>query len=126
MKTIRNLVVGGVSLIKCRARSFGPAIMEARNTIEAELDRNSYLSNAPFRTVSLILRFSNYDNPIPEIGEVDIGRSLLPVAIYINARHLETLNSQVMAEYMKILMIDVLCDVAANFDLPYEFLDDMR
>lgn len=100
--------------------------MEARNTIEAELDRNSYLINAPFRTVSLILRFSNYDNPIPEIGEVDIGRSLLPVAIHINARHLETLNSQVMAEYMKILMIDVLCDVAANFDLPYEFLDDMR
>lgn len=100
--------------------------MEVRNTIEPELERNSYLSNAPFRTVSLILRFSNRDNLIPEIGEVDIGRILLPVAIEMNARHLEAVNSQVMAAYFKIVMIDVLCDVAANFDLPYEFLDNMR
>lgn len=126
MDNIRNLVVGGVSLIKCKSRGFGNAVMNARNIIEPELVRNGYLADAPFRTVSLILRFSDRDNPIPEIGEVEARRSMLPVAVELDAKHLETLNSQELEERFKIVMIEVLCDVAANFDLPYEFLDDMR
>lgn len=126
MSNIRNLVVGGVSLVKCKARGFGSAVMKARNIIEPELEKNLYLSTAPFDTVSLILRFGNRDNPIPEIGEVEVSRSMLPVAIELDAKHLETLNSQDLEEHFKIVMIEVLCDVAANFDLPYEFLDDLR
>ncbi len=126
MDNIRNLVVGGVSLVKCKARGFGPAVMQARNTIEPELERNSYLASAPFRTVNLILRFSDRDNPIPDIGEVEVRRSMLPVAIELDAKHLETLNHQELVDRFKIVMIEVLCDIAANFDLPYKFLDDMR
>lgn len=126
MSDIRNLVVGGVSLIKCKAKTFGPAVMKARNIIEPELERNSYLAAAPFRTISLILRFGNRDNPIPEIGEVEDRRSMLPVAIELDAKRLEMLSQQQLEEHFKIVMIEMLCDVAANFDLPYEFLDNMR
>ncbi|NHZ36240.1 Imm39 family immunity protein [Massilia rubra] len=126
MSNIRNLVVGGVSLVKCKARQFGPAAMKARNILEPELERNLYLSAARFRTVSLILRFGTRDKPIPDIGDIDVNRSMLPVAIELDAKHLETLNSQELEDHFKVVMIEVLCDVAANFDLPYEFLDNLR
>ena len=51
---------------------------------------------------------------------------MLPVSIELDAKYLETLNAQDLEDRFKIVMIDVLCDIAANFDLPYEFLDNMR
>lgn len=126
MSDIRNLVVGGVSLIKCKVRRFGPVALNVRNVIEIELQKNNYLAEAPFRTVSLILRFADRDNPIPEIGDIQKSRSMLPVAIELDAKHLETLTSQELEDRFNTVMIDVLCDIAANFGLPYKFLDHMR
>jgi len=126
MDNVRNLVVGGVSLVKCKVRGFGSTVLNVRNMLEPELQKNGYLIGAPFRTVSLILRFTNCDNPNPEIGEIEVHRSLLPVAVELDAKHLETLNSQELEHRFKLVMIDVLCDIAANFDLPYKFLDEMR
>lgn len=123
---IRNLLVGGVSLVKCKVRRYGPAILAARNKIEIALEQNSYLAVAPFRTVSLILRFGTYNNPTPEIGEIDAQRRMLPVAVELDASHLAMIDSEALEQHFYVVMIEVLCDVAANFDLPFEFLDAMR
>jgi hypothetical protein len=126
MENIRNLVVGAVSLVRCKVRGYGPPILAARNKIEAALDMNHYLAGAPFRTVSLILRYGTRNNLNPEIGEVDVRRSMLPVAVELDVKYLETLDSQALEKHFHIVMIDVLCDVAANYDLPCDFLDAMR
>ena len=123
---IRNLVVGGVSLVKCKVKRYGPAILAARNKIETALEENGYLAEAPFRTVSLILRFGTYNNPTPEIGKIDSRRRLLPVAVELDANDLATIDLQGLERHFHGVMIEVLCDVAANFDLPFEFLDAMR
>jgi hypothetical protein len=123
---IRNLVVGGVSLVKCKVRRYGPTILAARNKIETALVENGYLVAAPFRTVSLILRFGTCNNPIPEIGEIEARRSLLPVAIELDANHLATIDLEALEQHFHVVMVEVLCDVAANFDLPFKFLDAMR
>ncbi len=126
MTEARNLVVGAVSLIKCRIKNDGQAALAARNEIEPALETNGYLKSAPFRTVSLIFRYGERDNLNPEIGEVEVRRSMLPVAVELSARRLEKLDAAALKEEFRAVMIEVLCDVAANFDLPFEFLDAMR
>ena len=126
MAEVRNLVVGAVSLVKCRIKNDGQAALAARNEIEPALEAHGYLKGAPFRTVSLIVRYGERDNLNPEIGEVDGRRSMLPVAVELSARRLEKLDVEALTEEFRTAMIEVLCDVAANFDLPFEFLDAMR
>jgi hypothetical protein len=126
MPNIRNLIVGGVSMVKCKVRRYGPAILAARNRIETALEENGYLAEAPFRTVSLIVRFGTYNNPTPEIGEIDERRSFLPVDVELDANHLATIDSEALEQHFYVVMIEVLCDVAANYDLPFEFLDARR
>lgn len=126
MAEVRNLVVGAVSLIKCRVKNDGQAALAARNEIEPALEAHGYLNNAPFRTVSLIIRYGERDNLNPEIGEVDGQRFVLPVSVELSAHRIEKLNIETLTEEYRSVMIEVLCDVAANFDLPFEFLDAMR
>jgi hypothetical protein len=126
MAEVRNLVVGAVSLVKCRVKNDGQAALAARNEIEPALQANGYLESAPFRTVSLIFRYGERDNLNPDIGEVEARRSMLPVAVELSARRLEKLDVAALTEEFRTVMIEVLCDVAANFDLPFGFLDAMR
>jgi hypothetical protein len=126
MAEIRNLVVSAVSLVKCRINNDGQAALAARNEIELALEGNGYLKSAPFRTVSLILRYGERDNLDPDIGEVDKRRSVLPVAVELKASRLQAMDTATLTEEFRTVMIEVLCDVAANFDLPFEFLDAMR
>jgi hypothetical protein len=123
---VRNLIVSGVALIKCRIKGDGQAALAARNIIEPALVEHRYLAAAPFKTISLILRYGERENLNPEIGRINAKDSCLPVAIQLDARHLETLDVPAMAQEFHRVMIETLCDVAANFDLPYVFLNDLR
>lgn len=126
MAEVRNLIVGAVGLIKCRIKGDGQAALAARNTLEPALVEHEFLGTAPFKTISLILRYGERDNLNPEIGSVDLKRAFLPVAVELNARRLEKLDVLTMTQEFRTVMIEVLCDVAANFDLPYRFLDELR
>ena len=126
MSEVRNLVVGAVELIKCRLKGDGQAALKARNELEPELQKNGFLNTAPFQTISLILRYGERDNLNPDIGDVDVRRSVLPVAVELDGMRLKTVSQEDMAEEFREVMIEVLCDVAANFDLPFEFLDALR
>ncbi|AMO24180.1 hypothetical protein UC35_16720 [Ramlibacter tataouinensis] len=118
--------MGAVSLVKCRIKDHGRAALAARNSLEPALEANGFLKDAPFRTVSLILRYGDRDNLNPDIGDVDARRSALPVAVELDAKRLEKLDLNTLTEEFRSVMIELLCDVAANFDLPFEFLDAMR
>lgn len=126
MSEVRNLVVGAVALVKCRLKGDGQAALRARNELEPALQKNGFLDTAPFQTISLILRYGERDNLNPEIGDVDVRRGVLPVAVELDAKRLQGVDKEALAEEFRTVMIEVLCDVAANFDLPFQFLDAMR
>jgi hypothetical protein len=122
----RCLLVGGVWLTKGRLKLSGRALLAARNELDVELRKNGYLRAAPFEAISVIVRYGSADNLNPEIGEVDQRHSELPVAVTLDARPLSALDLDALTQRFREVLIDVLCDVAANFDLPYQFLDAMR
>jgi hypothetical protein len=50
----------------------------------------------------------------------------LPVTIQLDFKRLQSLDRDQLTDQFRLAMIEVLCDVAANFDLPCRFLDDLR
>lgn len=123
----RNLLVGAVGLIlRFKLKGEGPLILEARNEIEVELVRNSFLASAPFKTVSLIFRYGYQDQWEPDGYEINNATQVLNVAIEFNGEQLLQLTPEEIKAKFRLAMIDVLCDVAANYNLPYEFLDRLR
>jgi len=90
------------------------------------MEANGYLAGAPFKTVSVIFRYVAADNLEPDRYEIDEKTDCLNLAIEFDGRALAQLSEDEQAEKFRTALIEVLCDVAANFDLPYEFLDGMR
>ncbi|MBN8241246.1 immunity protein 39 [Marinobacter hydrocarbonoclasticus] len=122
----RSLLIGGVALGKGRLKNSGAAVMQARNEMEQHLVDNSYLETAPFKTINMIFRYGDKDDWDPEIGNIDTRNGELPVAIEFDVSKLKTMNVEEMKSWFRLSLIEVLCDIAANYDLPYEFLDKLR
>lgn len=122
----RSLLVSAVSLGKGRLKLGAQALLAARNALEPHLKSHAYLAKAPFETVSLVVMYGDHEDLNPEIGEVDHKNSELPVSVTLDMKSLSRLVLADLTEYFRMVMIEVLCDVAANFDLPFEFLDALR
>lgn len=126
MKNKRTLLVGGVYLIPGRLKHASPLMVEICDEFDPELLQHEYVKDAPFDTVSLIFRFGEEDVFDPDIGDINNRHSELPVAIMFNLERLKDLDRSLLREEFRTATLEVLCDVAANFDLPFEFLDRMR
>jgi hypothetical protein len=120
------LLVGGVALVKGRIKHEGPALIKARNEIEDALQSNAFLERAPFGSIGLILRFGSKDDLDPEFSRIDVSRDQLPVAVELDLRRLQDMSEDDLRRAFRLVFIEVMCDVAANYDLPYEFLDALR
>jgi hypothetical protein len=57
MTNQRILLIGGVSLVKGRVREAGPAMREICDELEPLLQDIDFVVNAPFNTISMIIRF---------------------------------------------------------------------
>lgn len=119
----RSLLVSAVSLGKGRLKFGAQALLAGRNSLEPELKAHAYLAEAPFSTVSLVIVYGDRDDLNPEIGEVDQKNSELPVTVTLDMKRLSRLALDDLTQEFRTVMIEILCDVAANFDLPFEFLD---
>ena len=126
MANTRILLFGGVYLVPGNLKHAGPLMVEVCDEFEPELMRNDYVKKAPFDTVSLILRFGESDQFDPEIGNVDKRYGELPVTIVFDFARLKGMERPMLREEFRTAALEVLCDIAANFDLPFEFLDGMR
>jgi Immunity protein 39 len=124
--TKRALLIGGVSTVKGRIKLAGPSIVAVCDEFEPILQAEGYLANAPFDTVSLVFRFGEAEDLDPEIDKINKRHNELPVAISFSMEELSAMDQVNLTEKFRASVIEVLCDVAANFDLPYEFLDQMR
>lgn len=124
--TKRALLIGGVAAVKGRVLHSGPAMVAVCNEFEPILQANGFLTGAPFDSVSMIFRFGESENWDPEIGRINKRHRELPVSIWFSMEELSGMDLSSLTEKFRIATIETLCDVAANFDLPFEFLDEMR
>jgi hypothetical protein len=120
------LFVGGSSLIRrLRLAPPGNTAVPVRNELRVAMTANAFLRAAPFTTVSVIVRYAETEKLVPELN-IDAEAGALNVTVQLDGHALAKLSESGQREKFRTVLIDVLCDVAANYDLPYEFLDDMR
>lgn len=122
----RRLLIGGVVLGGSRVKDVGLAVLQARNELEDHLVDNAFLETAPFKTINMVFRYGEKDDWEPEIGSIDRRNSELPVAIQFDSDALNQMSASEVKACFRLALIEVLCDIAANYYLPYEFLDQLR
>ncbi len=87
---------------------------------------NNYLANAPFKAVSVMVRYGDFENLEPSEFAIDRSKQCLNITVQVDGRELAALSVEAQAAKHRLILIEALCDVAANYDLPFEFLDAMR
>jgi len=65
------LLIGGVSLVRGRIRDAGLVMKEICDVLEPILLNSGFTDNAPFRTVSLIIRFGEKTDFTPKYDTID-------------------------------------------------------
>jgi len=125
----KNLLIGAASSVfRFKLKDGGRMLLQIRDDLEGHLERNEYLQTAPFKTVSLILRYGPNDEWEPaDKYKIDKHHDELHVAVQLEAARLKELEAEPakLFQALRSTVIEVLHDVAANYDLPYAFLDEV-
>lgn len=122
----RILLIGGVSLIKGRVREAGLAMKEICDELEPFLNEIGFVDDAPFKTVSLIIRFGEKTDLTPDYDPINKRHSELPVAVEMELASLRTASKEVVKNAFVKATIDVLIDVAQKYNLPAQQLEAIR
>lgn len=126
MSDQRILLIGGVSLIKGRVREAGLAMKEICDDLEPLLKEIGFVDNAPFKTVSMIIRFGEKTDLTPDYEPINKRHSELPVAVEMELSALRVASKDVVKSAFVKATIDVLIDVAKKYDLPSEPLEMIK
>ena len=122
-----NLTIGGVALIpRKRERRAGPILIKLTQEFREILEANFFFNDASLDSISLIFRYGEIENLEPQGFKIDKKRGQLDLAIYSNIYDLQKLSDKELESYCRLALIEVLFAVAANYGLPYEFLDAHR
>lgn len=122
MQNKRVLLIGGVGLVRGRVRDSGSVMVEICDELEPLLRKSGYSDSAPFKTVSLILRFGNKKNLEPEYGPIDKKHSELPVSIELEMGTLRRMPREAVRREFLAATLSVLIGVAQRYGLPEEAL----
>ena len=87
----RHILIGGVALIKGRIRNDGMSMVRICDLLEASVA--SWISDAPFDTISLIVRYGEDTTDGVEIGAINTRHSELPVAVQVALSELQSAQS---------------------------------
>jgi hypothetical protein len=124
MQDNRTLLIGGVGLIRGRVRDAGAIMVEICDELEPLLRSIGYTDQAPFKTVSLVLRFGNKTQIEPEYGHLDIKHSEMPVSIELEMSKLQSKKRDEIKRDFMIATLSVLIAVARSYGLREDALAD--
>ena len=122
MQNERILLIGGVGLVRGRVRDSGPVMVEICDELEPLLRECGYSKSAPFKTVSLILRFGTQRKLEPEYGPLDRRHSELPVSVELEMGKLRRMSREEVKRDFMIATLAILVDVAQRYGLPQDAL----
>jgi hypothetical protein len=124
----RKLVLGGVALVKARLKNVGQAMVRVCDELEPALITSGWFPAAPFRAVSLIIRFGLQTESEPHFQRISKKYGDLPIAIEVDTHHLLDIHTEPerLKAFFKRVTIDCLLSVGRRYDLPTEKLEHER
>lgn len=112
--------------MKGRIRDAGSVMVEIGEQLEPLLDEIEFVKNAPFKTVSMIIRFGEKTDLTTQFDPIDKRNYELPVAVELEMAKLRFESRDVVKRAFFEATIAVLMDVAHKFDLPAQRLEALR
>lgn len=114
----RILLIGGVSLVRGRVKEAGSVMREICDELEPMLQDLGFVDSAPFKTISMIIRFGEKNNLTPKYEAINKSHSELPVAVELELAGLRTASKEVVKSAFVTAAINVLLDVSEKYGLP--------
>jgi hypothetical protein len=123
----RKLVLGAVALTKARilAKQSGAAANRVRDDLENEMIASGYLDNAPFKWVSIIIRYGLIDESTPHYDRVSQKHGDLPLAIEIDTHRLVDATEDEMVSIYRKAVLTSLVHAGEKYGLNVERMREL-
>lgn len=122
----RTLLIGGVGLVKGNTSRAGPVMREVCDELEPALLESSFIDSAPFKTISLIVRFGERERLDAEYYAIDSRHSELPVSVELPMSVLRAESADSLKRRILSISLSVLEDVSRKYNLPYKEFEMLR
>ena len=123
---VRCLVIGGVALVKARLKHTGPAMDAVCDEMESLLEKADFFATAPFKWISLIIRYGLEDTFQPVYQRINKKYGDLPISIEVDTHRLLGADIEKVKEVFRLATIEALLDVANRYKLPASNLQEYR
>ena len=120
----RLIVLGGVSLTNARTNRYAIEVLEEiMDELEGLMFKNSFLDNAPFSWVSLIIRYGLKNDEKPSFQRINQKYNDLPIAIEIDSHEFIGVNKEELKSIFLNVALKSLIHVGMKYSLPIAFLE---
>ena len=98
----KRILIGGVGLVKGRAKNLGVCIQEVCSILEPRLEGCGWSDKAPFHTLSLIIRYGSDDSRAVVFGSIN--RKYSELNVYITTSLMVLKDADKHGELQSIVM----------------------
>jgi hypothetical protein len=120
----RKLVLGGAALTAARNNRQGlPVMGEIMDELEQLMIATGYLDNAPFKWVSLILRYGLENEEQPHYQPINKKHGDLPLAIELDTHELRNADRERLKRLFMIATLKSLVHAGHKYGLPTQALE---
>ncbi|MBR9866615.1 MAG: immunity protein 39 [Oceanospirillales bacterium] len=110
------ILIGGSGLVKGKVKNFGLALRNASMKIDSQLKSIGWSDEAPFQTLSLIIRYSHEDSRRVHLGRINKKYGELEASIETSIEALRIAKEQ---EQLEIFVEELAHQVIAQVNQKY-------
>ena len=113
-----SLLIGGSGLVKGSVKGFGPALAELSHEVSESITSRGWIDSAPFKVISLIVRYGAASKPDVEVGRINRHKEL-EVAVQARVDELRAAKGSVheLKETLRPYIGRALAAVAEKYEL---------
>lgn len=122
----RKLVIGGVALVKARLKNTGSAMVCVCDEIDPILLESKFFADAPFKCISLIIRYGLENKYEPVYQRINKTHGDLPISVEVDTHQLLGADLEGVKTIFRRATIEALLHVARKYGLPDKMLQEFR
>jgi hypothetical protein len=121
----RRLLIGAVGLVRGKVSDDGKAMASVCDELEPHLASERFLQDAPFDTISLVIRYGAKES-LPKIGRINKQHSELEVVLELPMAEMRAMDYGQLKRKVMTVTLDTLISVGDEFGLPSAIWNTLR
>ena len=115
----REILIGAVGLVKGSVRHDGKAMVAVCDELESVFEKSKFLDDAPFKVISLILRYGTCWGD-PDLGKINKKYSELEIGIELPMSEIRTMDEAILVNVIRESTLKSLLAVSQKYGLDGE------